>query len=118
MKTYQDYIDIHHKWGPQEHTEKTRFIVLAICGEAGELANLVKKQWRDCTPHQIKKIKKEMAVIGNYLNVLADHLGVDLQAEMLKKMVEVSKRKTFKKAMKSKHVCVENGGCKSMECGE
>jgi len=103
-ETLPNYIATHKKWGPQSPKSKSRFLILALCGEVGELANLFKKEWRDNKPLKFKEVKKELADCGNYLFILADHLGIDLEEEMLNKMREVSARKVFLKAMRKKGV--------------
>jgi NTP pyrophosphatase (non-canonical NTP hydrolase) len=99
QKVLHEHLKRHLTWpnfdSPVEHE---RYIVLALCGEAGELANLVKKDWRgdSGTVTRREMIKKELADVGNYAFMLAELLGVDLQAEMLKKLIEVEQRPTFK----------------------
>lgn len=100
--TLKNYVTTHKQWGPQDRTEKSRFLVLALCGETGELANLFKKEWRDHKPLNMEEVKKEIADIGNYLHILADHLGIDLEQAMLAKMKEVSERPVFLEAMEPK----------------
>ncbi len=68
--------------------------VLAITGEVGELANLVKKQKRDgMTVERQQEIAKELADVVLYADLLADHLGVDLGAVVALKFNEVSVRR-------------------------
>lgn len=53
-----------------------RFLALALCGEAGELANMIKKRWRDgvdLTP----EIRDEIADIRVYLELLAKCFGIE-----------------------------------------
>lgn len=51
--------------------EDRRFLALALCGEAGELANLVKKEWRgDKIPGLLDKIEDETGDIYAYLSLL------------------------------------------------
>jgi hypothetical protein len=40
------HLELHLDWGP-EGDDRLRFLALALAGEAGELANFVKKEWRD-----------------------------------------------------------------------
>lgn len=88
---------LHHPFdaGP----ERLRFLTLALCGEAGELANYVKKEWRgdDIVPAVFaKSVEKELADIGNYVFMLAEALGVDLPQAMLDKLIEVENRPSWK----------------------
>jgi NTP pyrophosphatase (non-canonical NTP hydrolase) len=53
-----------------------RFLALAICGEAGELANYVKKRWRDGADYT-EEIHDEIADIRVYLELLAKCFGID-----------------------------------------
>lgn len=69
------------------------FLALALCGEAGELANFVKKSWRDQDKLSgaeysdlMQKIHMEMADIQGYLVHLADAMQINLE--------EVTARKT------------------------
>jgi len=78
----------------------------AMCGEAGEVANAVKKLRRLQTrivsskgPKTIEEAKaeiaKEMADTVLYLDLLADHLGIDLGAAVIAKFNEISDREGF-----------------------
>jgi NTP pyrophosphatase (non-canonical NTP hydrolase) len=71
--------------------EVTHFLALAITGEAGELANLVKKAWRgdDIDP---ASVRDELADIRIYLEHLTRHLGIDLDQACQQKLDEVSDR--------------------------
>lgn len=78
--------------------ERLRFMVLALCGEAGELANYVKKEWRgdDLDDEWQKKVTSEVADIGNYIFMIAEILGLDLPQIMLNKLIEVENRPNWK----------------------
>lgn len=52
-----------------------RFLTLGLVGEAGELANLVKKRWRDSVAHD-DDLRKECADVLAYLMMLAGALGM------------------------------------------
>lgn len=48
--------------------EDRRFLALALCGEVGELANLVKKEWRgDVDPAYGEKVRDELGDVYAYL---------------------------------------------------
>lgn len=52
------------------------FLGLALCGEAGELANKIKKLWRDGeTPELLEEIRKEIADVRGYTEHLAASFG-------------------------------------------
>jgi NTP pyrophosphatase (non-canonical NTP hydrolase) len=73
--------------------EDKRFLALALCGEAGELANLVKKQWRDgFNPERRHEITMELADIRIYLELQAIAYGVDLDTICEHKLAELYKR--------------------------
>jgi NTP pyrophosphatase (non-canonical NTP hydrolase) len=57
--------------------EIVKFLALAICGEAGELANMIKKRWQgDKVDYDL--LRDEIADIRIYLEHLAHHLRIDL----------------------------------------
>lgn len=63
--------------------EDSRFLSLALCGEAGEVANKIKKRWRgDEIP--LSAISEELADVRVYLELLARCLGLDLDEEVEK----------------------------------
>ena len=71
--------------------EHIRFLALALCGEAGELANLIKKRWRgdaidDCD------IAEELADVRVYLEHLARAMEIDLDAVCAAKVSKVTRR--------------------------
>lgn len=52
-----------------------RFFALGLTGEAGEVANFVKKRWRDGEAHT-DDLRKECADVIAYTIMLADALGM------------------------------------------
>src|SRR5262245_31524658 len=80
--------------------EVLNFLALAICGEAGELANLVKKMWRG-DDVDLAQIRDELADIRIYLEHLARHLKVDLDSACEHKLDEVADRLAFKERKQS-----------------
>src|SRR5688500_17210763 len=76
-------------------TEITNFLALAICGEAGELANLIKKVWRGDAVDP-GDIQNEIADIRIYLEHLARHLDIDLDVACERKLDEVAERLALK----------------------
>lgn len=67
------------------------FLGLALCGEAGELANLLKKMWRGDSV-STQDLWHEIADVRIYLQHLAEHLGVDIDAACQQKVEIVAKR--------------------------
>lgn len=69
------------------------YLTLALCGEAGEVANKVKKVMRDrqgkLFADDVKEIGSELGDVLWYLSVLANRLGItlsDLARENLNKI--------------------------------
>lgn len=70
---------------PAYSSTDERFLALALCGEAGELANLIKKRWRDGADFK-EEIRDEIADIRVYLELLAKCF--DIEGEKLDRRVE------------------------------
>lgn len=69
-----------------------RFLALAMAGEAGEAANVVKKAWRDGHHVDREKLAEEIAGTACYLVGLASAIGLDLDLEMRKQMIAFEAR--------------------------
>lgn len=66
----------HYKYSATGSRENDiRFLALGLTGEAGELANFVKKRWRDGDGHD-EAIKLEIADVLAYAFMLAQTLGL------------------------------------------
>lgn len=68
-----------------------RFLALALCGEAGELANMIKKRWRDGVALD-EEVRDEIADIRVYLELLAKCFGIEgekLDARVQQKLEKV-----------------------------
>lgn len=104
-KKLRDYITSHAKWSPGKYGSNTRlrFLSLALCGEAGELAGWIKKQWRGDKGIKREDIIKELADVGNYVFMIAEELGVDLLDEMERKFAEVEERPVWIAAQKKRN---------------
>jgi NTP pyrophosphatase (non-canonical NTP hydrolase) len=76
-------------------SEVLNFLALAICGEAGELANFIKKMWRGDEVDQAQ-IRDEIADIRIYLEHISRHLKFDLDRACERKLEEVADRLTTK----------------------
>ena len=101
-------------WWMQEHVaafDAERFqslgpgyVALNIAGEAGELANLMKKIWRVdpriakadgyqvITDEQRALIGDEIADVIMLTLVLANHLGIDVESEVQRKLDVIDER--------------------------
>lgn len=71
--------------------EDLRFTALALVGEAGKMANLVKKEWRGDGPLD-SKFADEIADIQIYLWLLAEIAGVDIAEACYTKIGELYAR--------------------------
>jgi NTP pyrophosphatase (non-canonical NTP hydrolase) len=76
-------------------SEVLSFLALAICGEAGELANLIKKLWRGDEVEEAQ-IRDEIADIRIYLEHISRHLNIDLDRACDRKLDEVADRLSAK----------------------
>lgn len=89
MNIFENIFELHEKLTkklfPAYSSCDERFLALALCGEVGELANMVKKRWRDGADLS-EEIKEEIADIRIYLELLAKRFGIE--GEKLDKQVE------------------------------
>ncbi len=74
------------------HNEDLRFLTLALAGEVGEFANLLKKQWRGDGLLDVREAGKELADIRIYLELISQCLALDLDEEADLKLDEVELR--------------------------
>jgi NTP pyrophosphatase (non-canonical NTP hydrolase) len=61
---------------PAYSSSDERFLALGLCGEAGELANMIKKRWRDGADFT-EEIRDEIADVRMYLELLAKCFGIE-----------------------------------------
>lgn len=79
---------------PSYSSQDERFLALALCGEAGELANMIKKRWRDGVDLS-DDIRDEIADIRVYLELLAkcfDIEGGKLDERVKSKLIKVAEK--------------------------
>lgn len=73
-----------------------RYLALGLSGEAGEVANVLKKAFRDCggevSEERRDQITEEMGDALWYIAVLADTLGVDLGSIAEKNLAKLQRR--------------------------
>lgn len=93
-----DMIELHKKMTghlfPAFSNQDERFLALAICGEAGELANMIKKRWRDGADLK-EEIKDEIADIRVYLELIAKCF--DIEGDKLNERVKDKLQRVAKK---------------------
>jgi NTP pyrophosphatase (non-canonical NTP hydrolase) len=70
----KEHMEVCPDWSPSD--PRSIFLSLAIAGEAGELANLFKKEWRDQTFNR-PRVFEELGDVVAYCIMLAYHLGLD-----------------------------------------
>lgn len=95
-----EHLEVCPDWGPPEPLNT--FLALALAGEAGELANLYKKEWRDgqADERQIK-ILKELGDVQAYTLMLAHSLGVDIIALAKRSFLEFEQRPEYEQLLAS-----------------
>ncbi len=80
-------------WGPlREDLNDIVYLALAINGEAGELAEVVKKSWRDGKPLDREWLVDELGDILWYVAALAHTVGVSLSEVMERNVEKLRKR--------------------------
>lgn len=81
-------------WAPPD--PRGTFIALALAGEAGELANMFKKEWRDgLSEARRQQMADELGDVMVYARAMAQHLGVDLVKESDRKLKAFEKRPEY-----------------------
>jgi NTP pyrophosphatase (non-canonical NTP hydrolase) len=72
----KEHLRAHMEWPPFPDEERLRFLCLALCGEAGELAEHVLAYNRGQQVNLIEA-RKELADIGNYTFMIAELIGIN-----------------------------------------
>lgn len=101
----ESHLKLHEEWPALPQADKIRFLGLGLSGEAGELANDIKKQWRGDFANSgmnifefEDRLRKEIYDVCNYAFMLASVLGEDIEGVlngMLDKLLEVEQRPAF-----------------------
>ena len=86
---------------PAYSNSDERFLALALCGEVGELANMIKKRWRD-NANLTEEIRDEIADIRIYLELIAKCF--DIEGDKLDRQVE----QKLLKVMAKHNITLEN----------
>lgn len=78
---------------PHQSAQSTYYNALALCGEVGELANILKKRWRgDNDPDFEQKAASELADVIICALLLGDDLGLNMDVICDRKTREVVHR--------------------------
>lgn len=94
---HQRYSDVGDK------EQSIHFLSLGLAGGAGEVANFIKKRWRDGDAHDAD-LKAEVADVFLYNIMLADALGMsarDLLAEAARKQRVFAEKMNARQALAS-----------------
>jgi len=78
MNIFEKIAD-QHSGERKSLVDNPAYVSLAICGEAGELANLIKKQWAGYQKVDNGAIKKELADVVNYCLHMTLALGMTFE---------------------------------------
>lgn len=96
LKEYQEFIRKTRRYVVDTHMGRVGYCALGLAGEAGEVANEVKKAVRDdgseLTTERTDKIIDENGDTLWYVVCLADELGVSLEDLIRMNMAKLSKR--------------------------
>lgn len=96
LSVWKCAIDNHERYSNTGDSERDiQFLALGLTGEAGELANFVKKRWRDGDAHH-DAIRFEIADVCAYAFMLAQRMG--LSASDLLRTIAV-KQDVFQRKM-------------------
>lgn len=101
----RNFITRHVDWSPGKEGSKTRlrFLSLALCGEAGELAGEIKKDWRGDPGDRRMAIIKELTDVTNYAFMIAKELNINLLEKCEEKFAEVEERPVWLAAQKKRN---------------
>lgn len=69
------------------------YLALGICGEAGEVAEKIKKALRKGEPIPREEVVKELGDVLWYVAMMADYLGYELSAVAGKNLAKLADRK-------------------------
>lgn len=92
-----------HPDTPEQRLENIRFFTLALAGEAGEICNLVKKEWRGTEPEYFyAELVNEISDVFIYLCLLMANVGINpAHNDCLNSAIKAKKRSYFEKMEKA-----------------
>lgn len=86
-------------WAPPD--PRGTFIALALEGEASELANLFKKEWRDgMNAERRDEMARELGDVVAYARMMGKHLGIDVIKQSDKQLAAFEKRPGYRKLLR------------------
>lgn len=94
MNIYELHTKMTSHLFPTFSNTDERFLALALCGEVGELANMIKKRWRD-DADLTEEIRDEIADIRVYLELIAKCF--DIEGDKLDQRVQTKLAKVVEK---------------------
>lgn len=99
-RQWREKVRRHKEWPELEtYDDKTDFLIVGLGGEAGELLNLLKKDWRDNGERDdswYSKVYEELTDVIGYAFMLAEHLNIDPVIAALNKLEKVEQRPEWK----------------------
>jgi NTP pyrophosphatase (non-canonical NTP hydrolase) len=98
MNIYELHEKITKDLFPSYSNTDERFLTIALCGEVGELANMIKKQWRDDINLEYE-IREELCDIRIYLELLAKCYNIEgekLDKAVEEKLIKVARKRGIK----------------------
>lgn len=96
LKEYQDWTVTTAMYPHAEtgNVEELMYLALGLVGEAGEVANKVKKLFRDGDNDDLRtELAKELGDVMWYMGRLSSVLGVDLTETLAKNVAKLESRK-------------------------
>lgn len=90
LSGYTDFV-VKMKVYPEEH--KVTYPALGLCGEAGEIAEKVKKSLRGDKPLDNFQLVLELGDVLWYITALAEDLGYSLEDVLVANIEKLSSRK-------------------------
>lgn len=92
MKLYEYEEFVLSKLKPMNHREQLVHCALGIVGEAGEVAELVKKQFAYNKDFAFSDMDEELGDVLFYLVAMAQHCGTNLDKIMQKNVAKLQQR--------------------------
>lgn len=97
LKEYNDFVGT-----TAECPDTLPYYGLGLVGEAGEVADKIKKLWRnkgitsgkDLTTEQLVELNYELGDVLWYVTAIAKHIGLDLQSVAKNNITKLQDRKT------------------------